>query len=141
MKAHRPKMQPFSDAARRKDYETRKKNGTLRVSYAELTFVAYLRSRFGTEDIVHHPPMLRGTHHQPDVWIASLDLYVEFDGVYWHGLDRPYEQLSTLIRKKYDRDRRFDAHCAKHGIRLVRVKDVDWTAMSTSQRNQWCDSL
>jgi hypothetical protein len=75
------------------------------------------------------------------VWIASRNIYVEFDGVYWHGLDRPYDQLGPTVRRKYDRDRRCDAFCKAEGIVLVRVTDTSWATMTETDRRAWCDAL
>lgn len=58
-----------------------------------------------------------------DMLIVDKNVYVEVDGSYWHGLDRPYHELSNEIRAKYDHDRLLDDHCKESGIRLIRVTD------------------
>lgn len=68
------------------------------------------------------------------MFIPSINTYVEVDGSYWHGLDKPYEQLGVDQRKKFDNDRRLDEHCNQCGIRLVRITDSevfigDWGAI------------
>jgi hypothetical protein len=69
-----------------------------------------------------------------DLYIPSLKTYVEVDGRYWHGLTKPYEELSPEIKAKYDNDRELDAHCQRIGIRLVRIIDNqveagDWSTI------------
>lgn len=75
-----------------------------------------------------------GKRASVDMFIPSISTYVEVDGSYWHGLDKPYEQLGDDQRKKFDNDRRLDEHCKQHGIRLVRIIDSevfigDWVAI------------
>lgn len=72
-----------------------------------------------------------------DIYVRTTNTYVEYDGVYYHGLDRPYDQLSPGIRKKYDRDRIVDAWFRERGIRLVRITCRDWLAMTDDQRSEW----
>jgi hypothetical protein len=60
-----------------------------------------------------------------DLYIPSIDTYIEVDGVYWHGLDRSYEALSEVTKKKYDNDRLLDEHCRTNNIKLVRITDKE----------------
>ena len=63
-----------------------------------------------------------------DLYVVALDTYIEVDGVYWHGLNRPYDQLGPDQRGKYDNDRLLDEHCKATGIRLVRITDLEVSA-------------
>lgn len=65
-----------------------------------------------------------------DFLVHDVSTYVQLDGVYWHGLDRPIEQI-RLRASKHDvrilgtmqRDVEQNHYCATHGIRLVRITD------------------
>lgn len=69
-----------------------------------------------------------------DFYIKSIDTYVQFDGVYWHGLDRTLKELKAsksprdiMIRKARARDRKQDRWFKANGKRLVRVTDREFT--------------
>ena len=67
-----------------------------------------------------------------DFYVIDVDTYVQFDGAYWHGLDRPVEEISqyktkrdVIIHKKWLRDRAQDVWFAERGMRLIRITDKD----------------
>ena len=66
-----------------------------------------------------------GKRYNVDIYISDIDTFVEVDGVYWHGLDRPYDQLGPEQRGKFDHDRQLDDHCRQANIRLVRITDLE----------------
>ena len=80
-----------------------------------------LIQRFGCEDVIHH---ISVNNYRIDFYVKSCNTYVQLDGLYWHGLDRPYEQLCTGPQKsKYDRDRLCDAYFTLKELRLIRITD------------------
>lgn len=112
--------------------ETKRRNGSMRESVPERLLRQLLQEQFGVDNITSH---IRLHRCSIDMHIKPINTYVQFDGVYWHGLDRPYSLLkeeakfserSRVILDKYDRDRMLDDYCASHGIRLVRVTDVEF---------------
>jgi hypothetical protein len=63
-----------------------------------------------------------------DFYVKSIDTFIQFDGVYWHGLDRPIEQIRESTSKidqniaaAYDRDREQDEWFRENGKRLTRI--------------------
>lgn len=97
-------------------------------SKAEARFGELLREHFGE---VKHQKWVNGW--PIDFYIPSIDTYVQFDGVYWHGLDRPIELIraSNLVRdkaivKKWETDRKQDAWFPANRLRLVRVTDIQF---------------
>jgi hypothetical protein len=115
---------------------TNVQNGNVRESKGERELVAWLRETLGEDAVVHHPERVQGA--DIDIFVRSADVYIQFDGVYYHGLDRPYDQLSPIIRRKYDRDRAVDALFARLGIRLVRITDLAWSEMTSEEsRLRW----
>lgn len=68
-----------------------------------------------------------------DFYIPSIDTYIQFDGVYWHGLDRPIEVIrsSSKVRDqaivvKWETDRKQNAWFNEHARRLIRVTDEEF---------------
>jgi len=125
-----------------KGERTRSKKGVL-------AFTSKVEGFFYKRCLESYPDAVRwkfvrvtGNHTSIDIYIPSLDAYIEVDGVYWHGLDRPYEELEPRIRAKYDRDRVLDAACHAQGITLFRITDQqvrakDWGWLfSELQRRQ-----
>ena len=67
-----------------------------------------------------------------DFYIRSSETYVQVDGVYWHGLDRPIQDIksSQINRDKHiynvwKKDRKQNAFFKSRGMRLVRITDED----------------
>lgn len=95
-------------------------------SKAEARFGELLREHFGE---VKHQKWVNGW--SIDFYIPSIDTYVQFDGVYWHGLDRPIEiiRASKLIRdqaivKKWETDQKQNVWFFANRLRLIRVTDL-----------------
>lgn len=64
-----------------------------------------------------------------DFFIPKLKLYVQFDGVYWHGLAGQIDESTKrgqTIKKTYMLDREQDAWFAQSGLLLVRVTDEEF---------------
>jgi len=92
------------------------------VSQPEIRLVRFLRRRF---------PKIRAqvrAHGQlVDAFIPELDMYVQLDGVFWHGLDESCEKTRIVI-KKMKKDLTFNGFFdgAKTGSRLFRISDKQW---------------
>ena len=116
-------------------YKTKVRNGQVSESAGEREMVAWLKNALGDQAVLHHPPRAQGA--DIDIYVLTGDVYIQFDGVYYHGLDRPYDQLSPVIRRKYDRDRAVDALFSRLGLRLIRVTDKRWASMGEADRARW----
>ena len=81
-----------------------------------------LQQKFGHDNVVHHVCI---DGFRIDFYVKSIATYVQLDGIYWHGLDKPYEQLVGTPKLKFDRDRLCDAHFAQKRMRLIRITDRD----------------
>lgn len=121
--------------AKKKAFETKKARGLLKSSKLELKFRDSLYEMFG--NVVDHHVMIDRYHC--DFLIKDRNLYVQFDGVYWHGLDRPYEQLDLRIKRKYDIDRELDDYAKRSEIRLVRITDIQF--LSGMWKEAICENL
>jgi hypothetical protein len=101
------------------------KNGKGFVSRSELRCLTVLRELY---DDVTQQVSINGW--MIDFYIKSIDTYVQFDGVYWHGLTLSPEQLLNPrtkrerdIVKKWQRDQEQVTWFLEQGKRLVRLTD------------------
>lgn len=111
----------------KKAHETKKRNGTYKTSKIERAFCDALKSegvQFLTQPVVLRRPI--------DVFLIDEDVYVQIDGRYWHGLDRLIEEIKASsyprdrsIAERWEADRRQDEQFTEHGLRLVRVTDLE----------------
>ena len=112
-------------------HETMKRNGTYRKSKPEDRLYTILCQRFDANDVerqVHVP----GTPKQWsfDFLVRSTGTYIQLDGVYWHGLDRPITEHHTSlnprshsITKKWATDRAQEKWFVEHKLCLLRITD------------------
>lgn len=115
-----------------KVHEARKVSGAYaRQSRSENEFHAVLVELFGHDDVERW--VVVNSHWPIDFHVRSADIYVQFDGAYWHGLDRPLDEIRAsskprdrAIAAKWELDRRQDAWFAERGMRLVRVTDTQF---------------
>jgi len=103
------------------------------VSKDELRCLEMLKNEFGEVD---HQVHVNGW--LIDFYVKSIDTYVQFDGVYWHGLNRSLDRLQNPgskrdrdISKKWHRDREQDGWFMNNGKRLVRITDKEFREMSS----------
>ncbi len=101
------------------------------ISKPEHLFGLYLKEWFGESDVLQQVYFER--RWSVDFYVKSIDTYVQFDGVYWHGLDRPIEEIKKFktvtdrdIYEKWTKDRELDSVTSDKNIRLVRITDVEF---------------
>lgn len=119
-----------TNEARRKRYHTMCRNGTHRRSSYEHRLEALLVTRYGRDSVVAQDVSLTGHRHPLDFYVKSIDTFIEVDGEYWHGLDRPIDVIARLENKgdakvmaKWQWDRALDRRCRDEGVTLVRITD------------------
>jgi len=111
-----------------KRHQTMKCNGTYAKSKPEDRMYELLCKLFGFANVERQVTI----HKWPiDFYVKSIDVYVQLDGVYWHGLDRPIEVIAehktnrdVQIHKKWSTDREQDQWFSTQGLKLVRITDV-----------------
>jgi hypothetical protein len=109
-------------------------------SKQEDAFFECLVRRFGREDVVRQKRAPAAQDHRVvDFYMKSIDTYVQFDGAYWHGLDRPIDvieksdtQRDKDIARRWRDDRAQDVVFAAQKLRLVRVTDVEFKNMGAT---------
>ena len=111
--------------------ETHASHGRNWMSKPEKEFRIVLEDWLGKDDV--RVQILLEKRWSVDFYLKSLDTYVQFDGVYWHGLDRSLDEIRSsnmkrdqAIHGKWIKDRELDAYVAQMGLRLVRVTDVEF---------------
>jgi hypothetical protein len=109
----------------RRAWETKKKNGTYKTSREEDSFYEALKLAFGDEN-VDRQVVLANWHI--DFHIKSLDVYVQYDGAYWHGLGRGLSEVAnssaahdTGIYTNMVNDLKQGIYCQSNSIALYRV--------------------
>ncbi len=118
----------------KKAHETKKRNGTYATSSVEKKFYQRLLTLY---ENVEYQIRLK---HSVGVWLIDFkinDVYIQFDGEYWHGLDRPINLIRESISprdkaivKAYDRDRIQDNWFKLNELNLVRITDRQAKTMS-----------
>lgn len=114
-----------------KRHQTMKRNGTYRKSSVEDALYTYLCDMHGIEHVVRN--VWVNGRWPIDFYVKSIDTYVQLDGVYWHGLDRPIEVIAehrtkrdAQIHKKWMTDREQDRWFREHRLNLIRLTDVQF---------------
>jgi hypothetical protein len=115
----------------RKHFFNNRKNYNSWMSKPEKEFRIILEEYFGKHDI--KVQQIIDNKWSLDFYIISINTYVSFDGVYWHGLDRNIEIIKEFktscdqaIYKKWLKDRELDDYVNNNKIRLVRITDFEY---------------
>jgi len=94
---------------------------------------------FGIENVEQHV-LVNGW--SIDFYIKTTNVYVQFDGVYWHGLNKPIDVIKTETAKRsmtivatYEKDRHQDLWFKENNVRLIRITDQQF------MRGEHIDSL
>ena len=108
-------------------HETMKRNGSYKTSKTEDEFYVWLCQKFGNDNI-DRQKVINGW--PIDFYIKNFDLYIQFDGEYWHGLDRTLSEISQFktsrdqtILQKYELDRQQEKWFSQQDLRLIRITD------------------
>lgn len=118
----------LNEHVKQKALQTMKKKGVVQSqSIIESLFLKTLQNLFGPDDVEQH---VLCNNWNIDFYIKSLNTYVQFDGVYWHGLDRPYDVIAssknrrdTYILKTIVRDSYQNSWFVQNNKILVRITD------------------
>lgn len=127
---NRPKnwVNPGNSAkACKKRHETMKRNGTYGKSKSEDLLFGELCQVWGELNVIRQ---LHVNGWAIDFWIKTCDIYVQVDGVYWHGLNKSLEELRTIQTSRGKsilatrlRDEAQNEWFEKHQKTLIRVTD------------------
>lgn len=118
-----------SPECQRKKHETMRQNGTYGSSLPEERCFLLLCELYGADNVERQVTINKWPI---DFYVKSIDVYVQLDGVYWHGLDRSIEVIAehrtkrdAQIHRKWLIDREQNQWFAERGMKLVRIRDID----------------
>lgn len=116
--------------ARVKAHQTMKRMKTYRKSAVEDKCFKLLCEMFGVENVLRQE-LVNGW--SIDFFVKPICTYVQLDGVYWHGLDRPLSKIleyksprDIVIYKKHLFDIKQSEWFKDNGLSLVRITDVEF---------------
>ena len=112
-------------------HETKKKNKSFKKSKFEDRIVRLLEAKFVVERQKRLPEFPRAW--AIDAFLPEIDLFVQIDGSYWHGLDRPIDVIKqfkskqdVIIYKKYMTDQEQKSWFEDKKLNLLRVLDTQF---------------
>jgi len=116
----------YKDIAQ-KAWNTKIKNGTCSKSKPEEKLFDIIKKNFGVDDIFRQISVIK---QFVDFYIKSKDLYIQVDGVYWHGLNRKTKDIKLgktrqdlKIYKQILRDRKLNKYMKNNNKKLIRITD------------------
>lgn len=108
---------------------TMRRNKTFQSSRAEERLYEELTKKFMN---VSRQVRIPGTRWIIDFYVKDIDTWIQVDGVYWHGLDRPLAEIrestkprDQKIARAWENDRVQDAWFVERKMRLIRITDRD----------------
>lgn len=78
----------------KKSFETKKKNGTIKSSRPEMLLIKYYQDTCGEDDVIPHYSTDERYPFQCDIYIKSLDKFIELDGTWTHG-EEPFDPTNS----------------------------------------------
>lgn len=123
---HKSKLD-YDDIAQ-KAWRTKIQNGTCSKSLVEEKMYALLVKKYGTNNVKRQVPIIG---QWVDFYLLSKKLFIQVDGVYWHGLNRPLEIISQMqtsqdekIYKQIFRDQKLNSFMRENNLNFSRITDV-----------------
>lgn len=93
--------------------------------------------KFLQEQFVSVTDQIKCHDQRIDMYIKDCDVYVQLDGMYWHGLDETLERPNAIIRKmRKDMLLNGMFRGAKSGSRLFRITDRQWEHMEATNSRE-----
>lgn len=126
----------FNEIAQ-KAWATKIKNGSCSKSNPEEKLYSILVNEFGDSNVTRQVPVIK---QWVDFHIPTLDLYIQVDGIYWHGLDRDIEIIKQgntsqdrKIHKQILRDEELNLFMKENKMKLIRITDEQINKTSTEE--------
>ena len=115
------------DSVKHRKYVTKKRNGTYGKSLVEDRLHQVLVDRY-----THVVRQSLVNKRAIDFYLPNLNVWVQLDGVYWHGLRKEYDQLTEREKRWFDKDREQDRWFASNKMKLVRITDKTFNTLCKS---------
>jgi hypothetical protein len=115
------------ESAAIKRHESMKRNGTYKTSKPEEQIYNFLCEKYGADNVVRQAIVKQWPI---DFYVKTIDVYVQIDGIYWHGIGRTKEELlnsessrdKIIFRKKLTDEEQI-IWFEKHHMKLIRITD------------------
>lgn len=111
-----------------KQLATMKRNGTFNSSKAEKRLHQLLCVVFSD---VRTQVRIPKTHWVIDFYVKDINIWIQVDGIYWHGLDRPLNEIKASSKQRdqkivrtLESDHRQNVWFAENGMKLLRITDA-----------------
>lgn len=113
----------FTKEMRAKISAANMKRDMKRTSRIEHAFVSHISAyaQVVRSHWINHP--CHG-HACFDAYVPTRNLLIEFDGVFWHGLDRGIADHTVMQRINVANDERKNSIAASAGLRLIRISET-----------------
>lgn len=128
--------------AKQREHATKKANGTYTKSRVEDEFYNLLASEFPASEIQRQVSV--------NGWRIDFkvkNVYIQFDGEYWHGLDRPISQIKEfksprdrVIYQTYLRDIQQNEWFNEHALQLIRITDKEYKSSNFNLKERLSES-
>jgi len=110
------------------------RNAEQMTSKPEDILYGQLRETFGQQAIVRQKMIefTKGKFWFIDFYIKPIDTYIQFDGLFYHGLDRPIEEIKRLgqskplfknIARAHTKDKAQNTWFKNRNMKLLRITD------------------
>lgn len=131
-------MMDFHDIAVKAWKTKLQRNKTKNISSKQEEYMYdLLCDEFGPSNVTRGKRLIR---QFVDFYVRNIDTYVQVDGVYWHGLNRPVSEIKKFgtrqdekIYRQILRDNKLHNYCYQNDIRLVRITDEECDSLSKSK--------
>lgn len=102
------------------------------ISGPEIRLINFLRGHFP-----NLKTQVRLHDQRVDAYIPECDMYIQLDGVYWHGLDENLNRPNAIIRKMR-KDMLLNGMFigAKAGPKLFRITDLQWKHLESTNTRE-----
>jgi hypothetical protein len=121
----------------KKAWLTKIKNGSCSKSGPEEKLNEILVAKFGSDNVQRQVSMLR---QWVDFYVLPLNLYIQVDGVYWHGLNRNIEIIKLgktsqdkKIYKQILRDEKLNKYMKENNMKLIRITDDEIKSLTKEE--------
>lgn len=118
----------------KKAFETKVKNKTFKKSKPEDLLYKILIRNYKRKNIVRQK-LINNQH--VDFYIITLDLYIQVDGIYWHGLNKSAQELKNSDKLQYQKiyqqtlkDKKLNTYFKAKKLKLLRISDLQVKQLS-----------
>ncbi len=123
---------------RKKAHATMKKRGNYGKSKIEDDFYQCLTELLKPNTIERQASVHKWSI---DFFIENMKMYIQFDGVYWHGLNRPIDVIKQfknprdkVIYATYLRDQEQNKWFKQSNIKLIRIQDEEFRKSKSREK-------